>query len=383
MRWGSAQEAGFRPDALDRAFAVVAGRSGGREVPGAVAAVGRGAVAVGPRAFGWAVFAPEDARALARPDTVFDLASLTKVVGTATAIWRLIEDGRLSLGDRLADLLPAFAEAPQGEPAGWRRAVTVRHLLTHTSGLPAGRDLAQVVGDRVARLRACAGTALEARPDERCRYSDIGFILLGWLVEEIARESLDAFCRRECFLPLGMVDTGWCPGPAVAARAAATEWAASESASGYLRGRVHDENARSLDGLAGHAGLFSTCADLAVFASALLAGGTGQGPGQPPYRLLARASVARLHERAVEGDEASRTYGWQGSGRRGGPYGDLWSGQAFGHTGFTGTSLWIDPAQDVWMILLSNAVHMGRRVGLPAMGPLRTYFHNAVIAALV
>lgn len=382
MRWGTAQEAGFRPEALERAFGVVAERSGGREVPAAVAAVGRGAVAVGPRAFGWAVFSPEDQRAPARPDTVFDLASLTKVVGTATAVWRLIEDGRLSLGDRLAEVLPVFAEAPEGEPDGWRRAVTVRHLLTHTAGLPAWRDLARVAGDRGARLRACAATPLEAQPDARCLYSDLGFILLGWLVEEIAAQSLDVFCRRACFLPLGMVDTGWCPADVVAVRAAATEWVASPSGAGHLRGHVHDENARALFGLAGHAGLFSTCADLAVFASALLAEGSGQGPGRPPYRLLAPASVARMRARAVEGDDASRTYGWQGSGRRTGPYGDLWSQQAFGHTGFTGTSLWIDPVQDVWMVLLTNAVHMGRQVGLPAVGRLRTYFHNAVIAAL-
>ncbi len=383
MRWGSAAEAGFDPERLERAFAVVAERTGGPQVPGAVAAVGRGGTGVGPRAFGWAVYAPEGERVAAAPDTLFDLASLTKVVGTATAVWLLIEDGRVSLGDRFADLLPAFAPVPGGEPAGWRREVTLRHLLTHTAGLPAGRALAQVPGGRAERLAATAATPLEARPGERCVYSDLGFILLGWLVEEISGETEDAFCRRRVFAPLGMVSTGWCPAPELAQSAAATEWVQADGHAGYLRGRVHDENARSLAGLAGHAGLFAPAADMAVFADTLCAGGIGGAPGRPPERLLSAAAVRRFGTAVVIGEESSRTLGWQAPGRAGVLYGDLWTDRAFGHTGFTGTSLWIDPGQDVWMVLLTNAVHMGRAVGLPAMGRLRTYFHNAVMAALV
>lgn len=380
MRWGSPAEAGFSPAELERAFAVVAARAGTPEVPAAVAAVGRGGVGVGPRAWGWAQYAPEADRAPVHADTLFDLASLTKVVGTATATWLLIDAGRLSLGDRVADILPAFAPVPEGEAGGWRAGVTVGHLLSHTGGLAPWRDLSCVPGGRAERLAACAATPLEAPPGERAQYSDLGFILLGWLVEAVAGEALDALCHRRCFAPLGMTATSWCPGGSLAATAAATEWV--EAAGGHLRGRVHDGNARSLDGLAGHAGLFSTCADLAVFADTLRAGGRGAAPGREDFRLLSAASVARLRQRVSEGEESCRTYGWQGSGRRRGPYGDLWSQQAFGHTGFTGTSLWIDPERDLWIVLLTNAVHMGRTLGLPAMGPLRTYFHNAVIAAI-
>lgn len=383
MRWGEPEEAGFARARLDRAWSVLARSAGTETIPCAVAAVGRRGVAVGPTVLGYAVYAPESAREPARPDTLFDLASLTKVVATATAAWCLIERGDLRLEERVAALLPAFAQRQKGEEEGWRAAVTVRHLLTHTSGLPAGRNLRLVAGGRAERLAAAAQTALQSPPGERCVYSDLGFMVLGALVTTVSGRSLDAFCRHEIFGPLGMADTDWNPGSERAARAAATEWAEGEWApggrAGYLRGVVHDENARSLGGLAGHAGLFSTVGDLAAFAEMLRAGGVG-GPGV--RRVLSAATVTRLGEPAVLGDDDCRTLGWHGPGRLGAPCGDLWTRRAFGHTGFTGTSLWIDPGHDLWAILLTNAVHMGRAVGLPAMPRLRAHFHNALIAAV-
>lgn len=383
MRWGEPEEAGFSRDRLDRAWGVLARVAGSEQVPCAVAAVGRRGVAVGPRAFGWAVYAPPAAREPACGDTLFDLASLTKVVGTATAVWCLVERGALRLEDRAAALLPDFAPRPKGEEDGWREAVSVRHLLTHTAGLPAGRNLRLVPGEPADRLAAAAQTPLQVPPGERSLYSDIGFMILGAVVEAVSGRRLDAFCREEVFGPLGMVDTEWNPPADRAARAAATEWAEGEWAPGgrpgFLRGHVHDENARALGGLAGHAGLFSTVPDLAIFGDMLRAGGAG---GPAGGRVLSAATVARMGEPAVMGDDDSRTLGWQGPGRLSAPCGDLWTRRAFGHTGFTGTSLWIDPGHDLWLVLLTNAVHMGRSVGLPAMPRLRSYFHNAVIAAI-
>ena len=383
LRWGTPPEAGFDPERLERAWGVLSRGVGGEAVPGAVAAIGRGGIGIGPRAFGWAVYAPVQAREAAVAGTVFDLASLTKVVGTATAVWTLIERGLLRLEDRVATLLPAFASTQPGEEAAWREAVTIRHLLTHTSGLPAGRNLPLIAGGPPDRLRAVAATALLAAPGERCTYSDLGFILLGAVVTAVAGRPLEAFCTAEVFAPLGMADTGWNPGPPLVARAAATEWAEGKWApggrAGHLRGHVHDENARALGGVGGHAGLFSTAGDLGVFADMLRDGGRG---GEADRRLLSRATVARLGEPVVVGEEDCRTLGWQGPGRLAAPCGDLWTRRAFGHTGFTGSSLWIDPGHDLWAVLLTNCVHMGRDVGLPAMPRLRTYFHNAVVAAI-
>lgn len=382
MRWGRAEDAGFAAERLAWAWAAIERAAGTERVPGAVAVVGRAGVAVGPRAFGFAVY-PEEAREPVRVDTPFDLASLTKVVGTATACWALVERGLLRLAEPVAALVPGFATPQSGEDPAWRRAVAVRHLLTHTAGLPAHRDLRPVPGGRSERLAAVSSTVLRAAPGEAVQYSDLGFILLGEIVAQVAGRPLDALCHDLIFEPLGMMETGWNPAPPIAARAAATEWAETGALAGhggFLRGVVHDENARVLGGLAGHAGLFAPAHDLAVFADMVRAGGRGGVEGAP-RRILSPATVAAMSEPVFFTDGDSRTRGWQGGGRLWPPFGDLWSERVFGHTGFTGTSLWIDPARDLWAVLLTNAVHMGRDVGLPAMPRLRACFHNAVVAA--
>jgi CubicO group peptidase (beta-lactamase class C family) len=384
VRWGTAEEAGFDPEALGRAWAVLERETASRAVPAAVAAVGRRGVAVGPRAFGWAVWEPSEAREAARPDTLFDLASLTKVVATATLCWVFVERGRLRLGEPVAHLVPEFLEGAEGEARRWREEVQVRHLLLHNAGLPAHRDLRRVPGGREERLRAVAATPLEARPGERVVYSDLGFILLGWILERVGGAALDTLCREALFAPLGMEDTLWNPPPGRRGRAAATEWVegaeAPDDRPGPLRGVVHDENARALGGLAGHAGLFSTAHDLAVFLDALRAGGVG-GP-EPGRRILSAAAVRAMTRPVVVGERDARTLGWQAAGRAGAPYGDLWSERSFGHTGFTGTSVWVDPEHDLWVVLLTNAVHMGRRAAQAALPRLRTTFHNAVVGAV-
>ncbi len=375
MERRSARDIGFDPERLDAAFRIVATAAGTKPIPAAALAVGRGNAAVEPRAWGFAVF-PEDQREPVRDDTLFDLASLTKVLATATACWWLVERGKLRLQERVREILPDFGAVPEGEDPEWRQAVSVWHLLAHTSGLPAGRDLRRVEGGRAERLAAVAKTPLAAPPGSDATYSDLGFMLLAAIVETVAGYDLPAFCAREIFGPLGMRETGWNPAPALARRAAATEWVSSEHApngkEGFLRGVVHDENARTLGGVAGHAGLFSTVPDLMAFAAML----SGYGSVLSPH------TIARMATPVVVRDVESRTLGWQGPGKVTGPFGDLWTAHSFGHTGFTGTSLWVDRGHDLWIILLTNAVHMGRDLGRPALQSIRANFHNAVIGAL-
>lgn len=380
MRFGSSEEAGFDPVLLRAAFDVVAAAAGTESIPAAALAVGRRGVTVTPEVSGYAVW-PEELREPARLNTLFDLASLTKVVGTATACWRLVETGRLRLGAHVAEFVPAFGEVQEGEDPGWRRGVSVRHLLTHTSGLPAGRSLLGIPGGPESRLQAVYATPLQVAPGDRVVYSDLGFMVLAKVVEAVAGCSLPEFCQCEVFGPLGMVDTGWTPPADRGRKAAATEWADRDDQAGYLRGVVHDENARSLGGVAGHAGLFSTVLDLAVFAEMLRSEGRGPGP-DGPVRVLSRATVAKMAQPVFLGEGDGRSLGWQTPGRLWGPFGDLWTSSAFGHTGFTGTSLWVDRGHDVWMVLLTNAVHRGRALGGPAIQRVRAHFHNAVIAAI-
>lgn len=386
MLWCTPAEAGFSPGRLDRAWAVLRSAAGTESVPAAVAAVGRGRGAVVPRAFGWAVYTPEDERVAAAPDTPFDLASLTKAVATAPATWALIERGRLRLADRVAEFLPAFGSGAAADPADGRAAVTVAHLLTHTAGLPAHAAMPAEARDDPDRLAWAAAVPLAAAPGQRCVYSDVGFMILGRVVEAVAGRPLHDFCRDVLFQPLGMAATCWNPPAALAARAAATEWLDGDPAAsrpgGYLRGVVHDWKARWAGRACGHAGLFSTAPDLAVFADMLLH--AGRGGAAAPRRVLSAAAVEAMTKAVPVGDGIYRTRGWDGPGRAGLPPGpgDLWTRTGFGHTGFTGTSLWIDPGRDVWVVLLTNAIHLRREAARPTMTRLRRYFHNAVVAAL-
>jgi CubicO group peptidase (beta-lactamase class C family) len=280
------------------------------------------------------------------PDsTLYDVASLTKVVATTAAAMVLYDRGKLTLDAPVHRYLPAFV-------GGGREEVTVRDLLTHRSGLPAGRDLWRVAGSPAQARRSVLRTPLAWPAGTHQIYSDLGADVLGFVVEAAAGEPLDRFLRRNVYDPLGMSNTRFRPGRAARVRAAPTE---TRPPRGYaIRGEVHDENAYALGGVAGHAGLFSTAADLAVFAQTLLNGGEYEG-----VRVFSDTAVALFTTRAA----GWRALGWN-TCAGGGSCGSYLGKRTFGHTGFTGTSLWIDPDRELFVVVLTNWVH--NAAGRPA-----------------
>jgi CubicO group peptidase (beta-lactamase class C family) len=364
--------------------------------PAAVALVQRRGEVLLHRAFG---AAPGGA------ETIFDLASLTKVVACLPSILILLEEGALSLDEPVAHIIPEFAGPSADED---RRAVSLRHLLTHTSGLPAWLPLYSDCRTAEAAIARICATPLEASPGRRVVYSDLGFMLLGEIVRRVGGLPLDRFARERIFAPLGMRDTGYLPAPAIHGRIAPTEegeryeaaMAAARGArhpqgrAGVIRGVVHDGNAHyALEGISGHAGLFATAADLARYAGCWLNGGALDGA-----RLLSPATIAAATRDQTAALNLGRGLGWVAAepdpiGRRarwlaaggdpalttgGGPTsgGELLGAGAYGHTGFTGTSLWLVPARDLAIILLTNRVHPdAANLGIARV---RARFHNAV-----
>ncbi len=311
--------------------------------PGAAVVVGRNGAIVWEKGYGsaeWGFGLPTvSARA-----TMYDLASLTKVVATTAAAMVLYDRGKLRLDTPIGRYLPEFR-------TGDKARVTVRDLLTHRSGLPAGRDLRKARDARAAR-RLVLETPLVAAPGTRTEYSDVGADVLGFVIEKIADERLDRFVTRTVYRRLGLRNTLFRPGREQRSRIAPTE---KNPPRGYpLRGEVHDESAFKLGGVAGHAGLFATAADLSVFAQMMLNGGIYNG-----VRIVSDTTVARFTERT----RGSRALGWDMCSG-GGSCGHYLGARAFGHTGYTGTSLWIDPESQVFVIVLSNWVHAayGNRV---------------------
>ena len=308
--------------------------------PGAAVVVGRKGAAVWEKGFGrlgWT----SDAAAVDASNSIYDLASLTKVVATTTAIMVLYDRGRLDLDAPVSLYLPAFY-------GNGRELVTVRMLLTHRSGLPAGRDLWRLARTPAEARRMVLESELVCQPGACSEYSDLGPDLLGFVVESITGQRLDVMLERSVFGPLGMHDTRFIVPDSSRYRVAPTEVTPPR---GYpLRGEVHDENAFALGGVAGHAGLFSTAADLSLFAQLLLNGGEYGG-----VRIIADSTV-KLFTRRTSG---SRALGWDTCSGEG-SCGDVLSPHAFGHTGFTGTSLWIDPEREMFVLLLTNRVHAAR-----------------------
>jgi CubicO group peptidase (beta-lactamase class C family) len=268
--------------------------------------------------------------------TVYDLASLTKVVATTTAAMLLYEDGRLDLDAPVSRYVPEFA-------GGKKDAVTVRHLLAHTAGLPAG---AGTRGETVeARLASLVAVPLVNGPGEKAVYSDVGFVVLFAVLEGAAGEPVPALLERRVWKPLGMNATRFNPG-AGCARCAPTFRTRDGKP---VAGVVHDPIARKLGGVAGNAGLFSTAGDLSRYAAMLANGGQLEG---------ARVLNAETIEAFAVRQKGTRALGWETPSADGtGPVGRSMSDRAFGHTGFTGTSLWVDPANGTWAVLLSNRVY--------------------------
>ncbi|MGW7566748.1 serine hydrolase domain-containing protein [Streptomyces tendae] len=289
-------------------------------------------------------------------DDVWDLASVTKPIA-GLAVMALVERGALGLDDTVGAYLPDYRGGDKAE-------LTVRQLLTHTSGIPGQVPLYRDHPTRAALLEAVRLLPLTAQPGTRVQYSSQGFIVLGLLAEAAAGEPLDALVERLVCAPLGLRDTVFCPDADRRARAVATEdcpWRGRP-----VVGEVHDENAVVLGGVGGHAGLFSTLADMERLGAALAAGGRG---------LLRPDTFALMTAAHTDGLALRRALAWQGRDPVGSPAGEVFGPDSYGHTGFTGTSLWVDPATRRYAVLLTNRVHPARTGdGIVA---LRRAFHDA------
>lgn len=343
-------------------------------IPGAVLAAGLGP---GPATIMHVNGHAQDDTAARRPmtaDTIFDLASLTKVTATLPCVLQLVAAGELGLDDPARRYLAGFAGAGKDR-------VTVRQLLTHTSGLPAFQPYFESLPSAAAVLAAALAEPLETAPGTVCRYSDLGFIVLGELCAAIAQRPLDQLARDYVFRPLGMADTGFLPPATLRGRIAATE-----PADGHAKiGKVHDENAEALGGVAGHAGLFGTVADLGRYAAAW-AGPQDAGPGLDligvPGWLRAEALRCQTEALAAQQPSARRGLGWGLRDDQWDNMGPGWPADGAGHTGFTGTSLSVDPASGMWAVLCTNAVHFGRGPE-HSVKALRMQVHGLIAAALL
>jgi CubicO group peptidase (beta-lactamase class C family) len=326
-------------------------------VPGAVACSGR----FGQTLRSWVTGVADTVRPRTLSEgTVFDLASLTKVVATTTVVLALAGTGGLGLDDPVTAYLPA---------ARWPSPVTVRRLLTHSSGLPGSVKFYQWCQTRASLLDSLLATPPEAPPGSRVVYSDLGFMALGEIVAAVYGAGLDAAFADLVAGPLGMVTAGFNPsGPP--SRFAATELRPDGTP---WTGVVHDENARVMGGVAGHAGLFATAADLARFAAWWV---SPSSDGPVPAALRAQAVECQTEGLpGVDGYPGRRGLGWVCPGDRYDILDGAWPGSAVSHTGFTGTSLTLDPPSGHWLVLLTNAVHYGRDV--TAIKALRRALHHA------
>ena len=375
---GSAEKAGFSEVGLARVDATIEAAIRNKATPGAALAIGRHGEIVRLRGYGRLSWDSDDAPVT--DSTLYDLASLTKVVGTTSAIMILVERGQLDLDKPIYNYLPNWPWW------GEHGRITMRHLLTHTSGLPAGADLWTTRGynEKIARI---ARMRLHAEPGMVTLYSDLGMILAGAVIESITREPLDRFLQREVFEPLNMRDTRfnpralvveeammtpitpiitfptgsaffapfqvlarWSPpGPNTVARRIPA-WRIAPTERGTPRGYVHDRNAASFNGVAGHAGLFSSVRDLATFASAMLETMKGR---DLPFVSAQTASIFFEKPRRRYG----RGLGWDFAQGDNSSAGDYFTENSIGHTGFTGTSIWIDPERDLFVVLLTNRLH--------------------------
>jgi CubicO group peptidase (beta-lactamase class C family) len=333
-----ARSVGMSATALIRAEVEVWNDLDRGSFPGAALAVGRQQHVVLEEGFGAVGRGAGENEAVDPDRTVYDLASLTKVVGTATAVMLLLEDGKIRLDDPVAAYLPEFS-------GGGRERVTLRHLLTHTAGLPEGVDVPAGLSPEQA-LRYVLATPLRAAPGMRVEYSDLSAVILYAAAERAAGEPLYRLLDRRVFGPLKMRSTTYWPGEGCA-RCAPT----SRVMGPAFRGHVHDPISRRLGGISGNAGLFSTVHDLARFAAMLANGGELDG-----VRVLQPGTIRAFTQR--QPGTGTRALGWDTPGRPGtSMFGNLCSDRSFGHTGYTGTSIWIDPDLGTWVVLLSNRTY--------------------------
>jgi beta-N-acetylhexosaminidase len=353
---------------LQPAYQVIEKAIADKAFPGATLAVGyRGRFAV--HAFGKLSY---DAKAAAvQPNTMYDIASLTKVVATTTLVGKLVEGDfavPLDLDAKVERYLPEWASGPQPE---WRHRVTVRHLMTHTSGLPAFKEYWRASTGKSDTIKRILAEPLENEPGAKMVYSDLGIILMAEIVERLTGRKLDELARSCVFLQLGMKDTLFRPPQKLWPAIAPTE-IDSQLRKRLLQGEVHDENAFSIGGVSGHAGIFSTAGDLARFCQMMLNGGV-----YAHERILRRSTVAQFTApQSLSG--GTRTLGWVVPSE-GSSSGHYFSPNSYGHTGFTGTSIWIDPDRQVFVVLLTNRVHPTREN--QKIAQVRPELHDAIMKA--
>ena len=344
-----------------------------QELPGAVVLIGRGDDVLYHAAFGRRAVQP--APEPMTEDTIFDVASLTKVVATTTSVMQLVEAGQIQLIDPVARFIPEFGKYHKD-------GILIRHLLTHTSGLRPDLELDVEFHGADEAIRRATEEVAVAPPGERFIYSDINFFLLGDIVRRVSGERIDQYAARHVLTPLGMKDSMFLPPESIRRRIAPTErcrpltWPCGEASVPFLRGVVHDPTARRMDNVAGHAGLFSTAADLSRFCRMLLAGGR-----LGDARILSPAIVALMTAPATPpGMHDVRGLGWDIDTTYSKNRGELFPIGSFGHTGFTGTSLWLDPATKSYVVFLSNRVHPDGKGDVTA---LRSKIATVAAAALM
>ncbi len=325
------------------------------DMPGAVVLIGHNGKIVHRKAFGFRSLEPT--REAMTTDTIFDLASLTKCIATTTAVMQLFEEGRIKLNDPVAAYLPEFGQ-------NGKEQITIRELLTHYSGLAPDLDLKEPWNGKQTAFDMVMTSRPVNPPGVRFVYSDMNFETLGFLVERLTGEPLNMYAEQHIFKPLGMHDTGFLPAASLKPRIAPTQYDENHA---MLRGTVHDPTARRMGGVAGHAGLFSTADDLSLFAMDLLHG----------HKVLSAAAVEKMTTPQQPATAASlRGLGWDIDSPFASNRGELLPVGSFGHTGFTGTSLWIDPVTNTYIILLTNRVHPN---GKGSVVSLRTRVATAVV----
>jgi CubicO group peptidase (beta-lactamase class C family) len=352
---------GMSSSMLSRIDLIVEDALTAKRMPGCVIVVGRQGKVAFRKAYGNRQVQPEPLPMT--EDTVFDMASITKPVATASSIMLLIERGLVRLRDRVSEHLPEFA-------ANGKRDITIEQLLIHQSGLISDNPLDDYGPDPQESMQRILAIDKHAEPGTSFIYSDVGYIVLGEIIRRVTGQNVHEFARQNIFLPLGMTETGFVPDSNLRARSAPTERREGD----WIQGQVHDPRAYHLGGIAGHAGLFSTADDLSVYAQMMLERGTYQD-----VRVFSPLTVQKMTRRYPV-SSGFRGLGWDMQSPYSSNKPDLFSDSAFGHGGFTGTVLWIDPELDLFFIFLSNRVHPD---GKGNVNPLAARIGSIAASAIV
>ncbi len=331
-------ELGLKTERLNRIDRVVADGLRRENMPGCVVLVGYKGNIVFEKAYGFRQLKPT--KVPMTLDTVFDIASLTKPISTATSLMTLVEEGRVDVDTLVSQYVPEFTSHGKDK-------ITIKQLLTHQAGLIPDNSLNDYKEGRTEAFKKINDLTLRAEPGEKFIYSDVGFILLGGIIEKLTGKDQNQYTRERLFEPLGMSETGYLPSDALKQRAAVTQ----ERNGKWMQGEVHDPRAYEMNGIAGHAGLFSTAQDLARFAQMIING------GKLDDAQVLKPETVELMSQSIEVSNGIRSLGWDKQTGYSSNKGDLLSDKAIGHGGFTGTAMWIDPEQKLFVIFLSNRVH--------------------------